>query len=162
MSCDSASANRVAEEVYPTLWCWISFLLIESSTYNNANSIPRIRDGAMRSGWTDTYWSVCTYRSEGRLLGVLDGLRSHTEPRTLRRDSYDNDTNTSCIILHFGRSAVLGYYSCCLVYISSIVTALDGLRSQALLSIPTSTKTHDLNYPSSRSLHYEPTIWTTP
>jgi hypothetical protein len=49
-----ASANRVAEEVYPTPWCWISFLWIESSTYNNANSILRyLRDGAMRSGWTD-------------------------------------------------------------------------------------------------------------
>jgi hypothetical protein len=99
---------------------------------------------------------------------VLDGLRSHIEPRTLRRDLYDNDTNTSCIILHFGRFAVLGYYSCCLVYISGIVTALDGLRSQALLvSIPTSTKnprlellpksiptprTYDLNDPLDRSL----------
>jgi hypothetical protein len=28
MSRDSASANRVAEEVYPTPWCWISFLLM--------------------------------------------------------------------------------------------------------------------------------------
>jgi hypothetical protein len=55
MSRDSASANRVAEEVYLILWCWISFLLIELSTYNNANSIPRIRNGAMRSGWTDNY-----------------------------------------------------------------------------------------------------------
>ena len=53
MSFDSASPNRVAEEVYPTLWCWISFLRMESSTYNNANSIPRIRDGAMRYRWTD-------------------------------------------------------------------------------------------------------------
>ena len=52
MSCDSASPNRVAEEVYPTLWCWISFLPINHLP-NNANSIPRIRDSAMRSGWTD-------------------------------------------------------------------------------------------------------------
>ena len=28
MSCDSASPNRLAEEVYPTPWCWISFLPI--------------------------------------------------------------------------------------------------------------------------------------
>jgi hypothetical protein len=99
---------------------------------------------------------------------VLDSLRSHIKPRTLRRDLYNNDTNTSYIILHFRQSAVLGYYSCCLVYISGIVTALDGLRSQALLvSIPTSTKnprlelppksiltlqTYDLNDPLNRSL----------
>jgi len=40
MSCDSASPNRLAEEVYPTPWCWISFLLI-NHLLTNANSIPR-------------------------------------------------------------------------------------------------------------------------
>ena len=54
MSRDSASANRVAEEVYPTPWCWISFLLINHLP-TNANSIPRIRDSAMRSRRTDNY-----------------------------------------------------------------------------------------------------------
>jgi hypothetical protein len=99
---------------------------------------------------------------------VLDSLRSYIEPRTLHRDLYDNNTNTSYIILHFRRFTVLGYYSCCLVYILGIVTALDGLRSQALLvSIPTSTKnprlelppksiptlqTYNLNDPLNRSL----------
>ena len=33
MSCDGASPNQVAEEVYLALWCWISFLLNESFTY---------------------------------------------------------------------------------------------------------------------------------
>jgi hypothetical protein len=31
----------------------LDILLNELFTYNNANSIPRIRDSAMRSGWTD-------------------------------------------------------------------------------------------------------------
>jgi hypothetical protein len=35
--------------------------LKESSTYNNANSIPRIRDGAMRSGWTDSFYYIIFY-----------------------------------------------------------------------------------------------------
>jgi hypothetical protein len=68
MSRDSASANRVAEEVYPTPWCWISFLLIESSTYNNANSIPRyLRDGAMRSGWTD---NIAYYKNAYKSIDI--------------------------------------------------------------------------------------------
>ena len=55
MSCDSASPNRVAEEVYPTLWCWISFLPKKSIIYLlNANCIPHETTcRATRSGWTD-------------------------------------------------------------------------------------------------------------
>jgi hypothetical protein len=46
MSRDSASANRVAEEVYPIPWCWISFLLI--------NHLPTIT----RTAFHDIYMTV--------------------------------------------------------------------------------------------------------
>ena len=154
MSCDSTSPEQVAEEVYRHLS--INILPNESSTYNNANSIPQIRDGAMRYRWTDT--NQQTYRLER-----LNNVRTR-RPVVLYKVLYlrcDLTTKTltlSCILYQtVCGSRILLVLPCPLTWFF-YTRRFAVLEVTCIDSFLLLRKTHDLNYLLSRFLLYKPTI----